>query len=148
MKRLRKAYGCPVELAVEFVGGKWKTVILAWLKESPLRYNELRTRIPGIADKVLTERLKDLEKLGLVEKVIDAGRRGGYVYRLTDRGEQLRPALDALYAFGSAIASELPVTIGPQIAATDIAETHEPPKATPKIVATGKVSPVRRLRAG
>ena len=94
MKRLRARYGCPVELSLEFVGGKWKTVILAWLKEGPHRYCELRARIPGITDKVLTERLKDLELLGLVEK---SGReRDGRVYRLTARGEGLRPVLDAL----------------------------------------------------
>ncbi|MEP9355107.1 helix-turn-helix domain-containing protein [Xanthobacter sp. KR7-65] len=148
MKRLRKAYGCPVELAVEFVGGKWKTVILAWLKESPLRYNELRTRIPGVADKVLTERLKDLEQLGLVEKGTDAGRRGGHIYRLTDRGERLRPALDALYAFGSAIAGELPVTLGPRIAAPKGAAAAEAAPTAAKAEVSRKVTPARRLRAG
>ena len=57
MKRLRAQYGCPVELALEFVGGKWKTVILAYLKESPHRFGELRARLPNLSDKVLTERL-------------------------------------------------------------------------------------------
>ena len=58
MKQLRARYGCPVELALEFVGGKWKTVILAHLKESPLRYRDLRQRLPTVSDKVLTERVK------------------------------------------------------------------------------------------
>ncbi len=112
MKRLRATYGCPVELAVEFVGGKWKTVILAWLKEAPLRYHELRARMPGIADKVLTERLKDLEQLGLVAKAPIKGPQSGRVYHLTERGESLRPVLDALYAWGATVGAELPVTIG------------------------------------
>ena len=105
MKRLRGTYGCPVEFALEFVGGKWKTVILAWLKEAPHRYGELRARMPGVSDKVLTERLGDLERLGLIEK------RQGKVYALTARGESLRPVLDALFAWGSTIAGELPVSV-------------------------------------
>ena len=61
MKRLSRNYGCPVELSLAFVGGKWRTVILAWLKEAPHRYGELRKRMPGLADKVLTQQLKELE---------------------------------------------------------------------------------------
>jgi DNA-binding HxlR family transcriptional regulator len=111
MKRLKSSYGCEVELALEFVGGKWKTVILAYLKEEPHRYRDLRTRIGGISDKVLTERLKDLEQLGLVEKRPGAADGGSKVYHLSDRGESLRPVLDALYRWGGAIAQELPTTI-------------------------------------
>lgn len=112
MKRLRSQYGCPVEFALEFVGGKWKTVILAYLKESPLRYGELRALMPSVSDKVLTERLKDLEQLGLVERVASTKGRSPHSYRLTRRGESLRPVLDELYAWGSALAEELPVRLG------------------------------------
>ena len=111
MKRLRARYGCPVELAVEFVGGKWKTVILAWLKEAPRRYGELRALMPGITDKVLTERLKDLEALGLVEKFTLPEGRAAIAYRLTARGDSLRPVLEALYAWGETAAPSLSVTI-------------------------------------
>ena len=111
-KRLRKRYGCPVELSLEFVGGKWKTVILAWLKEAPHRYGELRARIPGLADKVLTERLQELEDLGLVSKEAITAPRATHVYRLTERGESLRPVLDSLYLWGRKMADELDVRIG------------------------------------
>jgi DNA-binding HxlR family transcriptional regulator len=113
MKQLRTQYGCPVELALEFVGGKWKTVILARLKEAPHRYHELRARLPGVADKVLTERLKDLEQLGLVAKTPINGAGTVSVYQLTERGESLRPVLEALYTWGETAVSELPVTFGP-----------------------------------
>jgi DNA-binding HxlR family transcriptional regulator len=109
MKRLKASYGCPVELALDFVGGKWKTVILARLKEEPHRYAELRARIGGISDKVLTERLKDLERLALVEKRRAAD--AAIVYQLTARGETLRPVLDALYRWGDIVAPEIPATI-------------------------------------
>jgi DNA-binding HxlR family transcriptional regulator len=64
-----RLYGCPVELTLDLLGGKWKTVILARLKQAPLRYGELRSVVPGLADKMLTQRLRDLEKAGFVERV-------------------------------------------------------------------------------
>lgn len=67
--------------------------MLARLKQQPLRYGELRRQLPGIADKVLTQRLKQLEEFGLV------GRADG-VYRLTAKGDTMRPALQALYKLG------------------------------------------------
>lgn len=113
MKRLRKNYGCPVEFSLDFIGGKWRAVILAWLKEAPHRYGELRKRMPGLTDKVLTQRLKELESLGLVAKKPARRPRATHVYALTARGESLRPALDALYAWGATLAPELKVRIGP-----------------------------------
>jgi DNA-binding HxlR family transcriptional regulator len=112
LKKLSKRYGCPVELTLEFVGRKWRTVILAWLKEAPHRYGELRRRVPGLSDKVLTQRLKELESLGLVVKkaVRDSST---HVYALTPRGESLRPVLDALFEWGSAMAPVLKVRVGP-----------------------------------
>jgi len=109
MKRLKARYGCPVELALDFVGGKWKTLILAWLKEAPHRYGDLRARLPDISDKMLTERLKDLERLELIQKRAVEGE--AVVYQLTERGESLRPVLDALYQWGAALAPELPTTL-------------------------------------
>ena len=112
MKHLRTHYGCPVELALEFVGGKWKTVILSYLKESPHRYKELRARLPGVADKVITERLKDLERLGLIVKTRSSEGHSAHVYQLTERGESLRPVLSELYAWGSAMAAKIKVDVG------------------------------------
>lgn len=113
MKRLRRNYGCPVELSLDFIGGKWRTVILAWLKEMPLRYGELRKRMPGLTDKVLAQRLKELQALGLISKKPADKPRQTHVYELTARGESLRPVLDALYQWGSAMAPEMKVRIGP-----------------------------------
>ena len=109
MKNLPKTFGCPVELSLALLGGKWKAVILARLKDGPLRYGELRRLIPRLSDKVLTERLADLQALGLVAP---AGGHGGRGYRLTARGETLRPVLQALYDWGEARALELQVAVG------------------------------------
>jgi DNA-binding HxlR family transcriptional regulator len=110
---MKKSYGCPVEFSLEFVGGKWRTVILAWLKEAPHRYGELREKIPGLADKVLTQRLRELESQGLVVKQRVAKDRAAQAYVLTARGESLRPVLDALYAWGAKTAPDFKVRIGP-----------------------------------
>ncbi|MEJ7598848.1 MAG: helix-turn-helix domain-containing protein [Kofleriaceae bacterium] len=103
----RRTFSCPVELTLDVLGGKWKSVILAHLKTAPLRYGELRRLVPRLSDKVLVERLADLEQLGLVTRA-KRGRRGApSTYRLTRRGATLGPALQALYDWGERMAPEL-----------------------------------------
>jgi len=109
VKRLQKMFGCPVELSLQILGGKWKPVIMARLKEKPLRYGELRQLIPALSDKVLTERLRDLEMQGLVFREAARPDAKENVYRLTPLGETLRPVLESLYAWGEGAASELDV---------------------------------------
>jgi DNA-binding HxlR family transcriptional regulator len=82
---------------MEVLGGKWKTVILAYLKERPMRYSELRTLLPKLSDKVLTDRLRDLVHAGLVMQRRAA--RSDF-YLLSERGESLRAILSGLYAWG------------------------------------------------
>ena len=93
-------YGCPVELALSVLGGKWKVVLLARLEERPHRYAELRALTPMLSDKVLTQRLQELVAAGLVSQRKQGQRGARSTYTLTSRGELLRPALDALYAWG------------------------------------------------
>jgi DNA-binding HxlR family transcriptional regulator len=95
-------FNCPVELALTVLGGKWKLVLLAALKGGPLRYAELRAATPGLSDKVLTQRLRELVDSGLVLQSKRGGRGSPSRYRLSRRAEQLRPALQALYDWGLA----------------------------------------------
>jgi DNA-binding HxlR family transcriptional regulator len=111
LKRLPSTFGCPVELTLEVLAGKWKPVILAHLKQGRLRYGELRSRVPKLSDKVLTERLRDLEEQGLVRHRNVDGDRTYSVYELTDRGKSLGPVLDALYAWGETAAPDLGVKV-------------------------------------
>jgi DNA-binding HxlR family transcriptional regulator len=110
MKRLPRTFGCAVELSLELLGGKWKPIILARLKDGPLHYGELRRLIPSLSDKMLTERLADLQAVGLITALSEEDGGG---YRLSARGESLRPVLQALYDWGEAQASELGVAIRP-----------------------------------
>jgi DNA-binding HxlR family transcriptional regulator len=108
-----KRYSCPVELTVDVVGGRWRTVLLSHLKEGVHRYGELRRRMPGISEKMLTQRLRELEADGLVSRR-DLGTVAPHVeYELTDEGRSLAPVLQALYDWGVARAERT----GAQIAA-------------------------------
>ena len=110
MKRLKARYGCPVELSLDLLGGKWKPVLLARLKDRALRYSELRSLVPGMSDKMLTQRLKDLQHAGLIR----ARRKGDRpVYVLTARAESLRPVLQGLYDWGQIMAEVHGVKLPP-----------------------------------
>ena len=63
-------YGCPVEVPVSVVGGKWKLVILFYLLQQPRRTGELRRLIPAITQKMLTQQLRELEADGLVSRTV------------------------------------------------------------------------------
>jgi DNA-binding HxlR family transcriptional regulator len=115
MNRTRKVYGCPVELSLDLLGGKWKSVILARLKDRPLSYGELRQLIPDLSDKVLTERLKGLEEQGLVGRDQPGGQPPRLRYALTERGQSLKPVLEALYAWGEQAATDLDVQFRSEI---------------------------------
>jgi DNA-binding HxlR family transcriptional regulator len=94
-----RLYGCPVEFALDVLGGKWKTVILARIKRGPMRYSELRREIPSLSDKVLTQRLADLVGVGFIE--LEKSQDGKERYALTDRGRNLATTLQALYDWGN-----------------------------------------------
>jgi DNA-binding HxlR family transcriptional regulator len=98
VRRLPRRFGCPTEFTLQLLGGKWKTVILCYLKEGPLRYGELRAFLPRLSDKVLTDRLKELEQSGLISR--NAVSSHTTRYRLTERGEALRSVLGAIYQWG------------------------------------------------
>jgi DNA-binding HxlR family transcriptional regulator len=123
---LRRRFSCGVELALEVLGGKWKPVILARLKQGRLHYAELRALIPALSDKILTQRLADLEELGLVKRHKRGKRGAPSSYELTARAQSLRPALDALYAWGEQIAEEVgAVSEPPAVARAAAVGTHD-----------------------
>jgi DNA-binding HxlR family transcriptional regulator len=93
-----RLYGCPVEFALDVLGGKWKTVILALIKERPMRYSELRALTPSLSDKVLTQRLAGLVEVGLVARESTPDGKGRYV--LTQLGHSMTRVLTVLYQWG------------------------------------------------
>ena len=115
---LATKFNCPTEFALTVLGGKWKTIILAYLSERPCHYGELRQLLPGLSDKVLTDRLKDLQHSGLiqrrssVERGNSSGSKSRSPYVLTARGATLSPILSDLYAWGTRHAASFGVHVG------------------------------------
>lgn len=104
-------YHCPIEVTMEVIGGKWTPVVLAHLKDGPWRFSELRRLIPDITEKMLTQRLRELEDHDIVARTVVADTPPHVTYRLTETGETLRPALQALYDWGQNTATRLSLTI-------------------------------------
>lgn len=100
-----KIYPCTVSLAMDLIGGKWKTVILYHLKSDSKRYSELLKEMQTVTEMTLSLQLKQLEKDGLiVRKVYGKKPPVKVVYSLTNFGQTLIPTLDAILAWGNQIA--------------------------------------------
>lgn len=113
-------YSCPVELAVDVIGPKWRPVILAHLKQGAHRYGQLRRLMPTISEKMLAQRLRELEADGLVRRtVLNDHNPPGVSYQLTAEGASLAPVLQALYDWGQTRAERTNTPIHPPVAAGD-----------------------------
>ncbi|WP_407384257.1 winged helix-turn-helix transcriptional regulator [Ruminococcus sp.] len=94
---------CPILHALDIIGQKWKLPILWYLHEKEnTRYNELKRRIPGITNMMLTKSLRELEEDGLVKRVQYDTIPPKVEYSLTDEGLALLPTLNELYKWGEA----------------------------------------------
>jgi len=83
--------------AVELVGRRWAGAILFSLLGGPRYFRELLTAVPGISDRLLSQRLRELEGEGLVERSVHEGPPARVSYCLTESGRELEPALRELY---------------------------------------------------
>lgn len=82
------------------LGKRWTGLILGILMQRPSRFGEIARTIPSLSDGMLSARLAELGEAGLVEREILEGPPIGALYRLTKRGEALRPALEELAKWG------------------------------------------------
>lgn len=101
-----RGYGCPVELTLGAIGGKWKVLILWQLTGRTLRYSELRRALPGITHKMLAQQLRELEADDLIHREVYPVIPPKVEYSLAPAGERLRPVIDAMAAWGIAYAVE------------------------------------------
>ena len=99
--------GCPVEAALELIGGKWKGVALYHLLTGPLRFNELKRQVGEVTQRTLTKQLRELEVDGLVHREVFPVVPPKVEYSLTEKGESLRPIIIALRDWGTAHVLEL-----------------------------------------
>ena len=82
--------------AVELVGKRWTGAILLVLLDGPAHFSEIRGLVPDISDRLLSERLKELEAEGIVERSVIDGSPVRVEYAVTDKGRALEPTVHAL----------------------------------------------------
>jgi DNA-binding HxlR family transcriptional regulator len=95
----RQQQACPLtHEAIELIGRRWTGAILEVLMQrgGAMRFNEIATAVPTLSDRMLSERLKELEDRGLVRRDVDAGPPVRVSYKLTRMGQGLDPALKEL----------------------------------------------------
>jgi DNA-binding HxlR family transcriptional regulator len=88
---------CPdFHAAIELIGKRWTGAIVCALTERPMRFGELRKVVPGLSDRLLSQRLRELEDEGLVQREVEAGTPVRVTYSLTEVGDDLGPAIREL----------------------------------------------------
>lgn len=102
-----KTYPCPVSVAMDLVGGKWKAVILYHLQDGAKRFGELHARLIGATEAVLSRELKQLEQNGLIARQAFGSKPPLRVeYSLTAFGETFLPVLARITDWGNRVIVE------------------------------------------
>jgi DNA-binding HxlR family transcriptional regulator len=91
---------CPVEITAGIIGGKWKPLILFYLQDQTRRFGEIQKLLPGVTKKMLTQRLRELERDGIVHRKVFAQVPPRVEYSLTRHGQSLRPILELMSGWG------------------------------------------------
>lgn len=95
-----KTHHCALDVTMFYIGGKWKTVVMWYLRKGTLRFGELKKRIPDITEKMLSLQLKALEQDGLVKREVFPEVPLRVEYSLTETGRSLVPVLEAIAGWG------------------------------------------------
>ena len=82
--------------AVELIGRRWAGAILYALTDGPLHFAELKESVPGMSDRLLSCRLKELERAELIRREVQPGNRVRVSYELTRKGHSLEPVMGGL----------------------------------------------------
>src|SRR5438128_11858764 len=89
---------CPrYEHAIQLLGKRWTGLLLDTLLEGPQRFCELTAAVEGLSDRVLSDRLRELEQEGIVERIVYPQIPVRVEYRLTEKGRALKPVVDAIH---------------------------------------------------
>ncbi len=94
-------YHCPVEATLDVIGGKWKVVILFYLAhDGTHRFAELRRKVAGVSERMLTQQLRELEGDGIVHREVYPEVPPKVEYSLTEYGRTLRPITEIMCEWG------------------------------------------------
>lgn len=91
---------CPrYEHAIQLLGKRWTGLLLEALLEGPQRFCELTATVEGLSDRVLSDRLRELEAEGIVDRIVYPNVPVRVEYKLTEKGHALRPVVDAIHVW-------------------------------------------------
>jgi DNA-binding HxlR family transcriptional regulator len=110
MGRSRKSVGCPVEVTLRVIAGRWKVLVLHYLLQETTRFNSLQRMLAGISPRTLAKQLRELERDGIVRRKVFAEIPPKVEYSLTPVGRSLEPVLRAMHAWGEDFSHRLPRT--------------------------------------
>lgn len=91
---------CPVAMAAEVLCSRWTIVLLREFIAGSTRFNDLRRGVPRMSPALLSQRLKDLELAGVIERAEAPGEPGVFEYRLTESGRELGPIVEGFGIWG------------------------------------------------
>ncbi|HRH65866.1 MAG TPA: helix-turn-helix domain-containing protein [Bacteroidia bacterium] len=95
-----KTFHCALDVTMHYVGGKWKSVVLWYLRKDSRRFGELKKVIPEISEKMLSLTLRQLEQDSLVERTVYAEVPPRVEYKLTPQGKTVLPIIEEMAAWG------------------------------------------------
>lgn len=93
-------YGCPAEVGLHMIIGKWKPRVLYELFQQTLRFNELHRRIPEVSRHVLTVQLRELEESGIVKRTVYQEVPPKVEYSITEFGTHFKAVLEHMVILG------------------------------------------------
>jgi DNA-binding HxlR family transcriptional regulator len=94
-------FNCPVKATMDIIGGKWKPIILYYLKDGIKRFGELQRLIPHITKKMLTQQLRELEQDEIIERKVYHQVPPKVEYSLSEYGKSLKPVLELMATWGN-----------------------------------------------
>jgi DNA-binding HxlR family transcriptional regulator len=106
VKMNKKIYHCAMDITMDYLGGKWKSVVLWYLRDGKKRFSELKRHIPDITEKMLSLQLKQLESQGIISRKVYAEVPPRVEYFLTEEGKTLVPALEEIAKWGRYMAKK------------------------------------------
>ena len=98
---MKNHFGCPVQATSNVFAGKWKVLIVWHLSFGSRRFAEVRDLLPGITEKVLTDQLRQLERDGIISRLVTETVPQRVDYSLSNAGKELIPVMEAMCSWGT-----------------------------------------------
>src|SRR5262249_55288483 len=98
---MKNHFGCPVQATSNVLAGKWKVLIVWHLSFESYRFAEMRKLLPGVSEKVLTAQLRELERDGIIRRVVTRTVPPRVDYFLSDSGRELIHVMEAMCSWAA-----------------------------------------------